>query len=305
MLLFLGQLAALGTSLSWSVTSLFFSAAARQVGSSVVNRMRLLVALAFVLVSHLVFVGRVFPFDAEPFRFQWLIFSGLVGFLIGDGLLFQAYVLIGPRLSMLMMSLAPVFAALMGLGFLGEKLTVAEWGGIALTVAGVGMVVTERAESQPGAEPTDIDSISLVGVLLGVGAAMGQAGGLLASKVGLAGAFHPLSGNAIRLSAATVAMWLATFVRGKTRSSFDSLREKPIAVRGILAGALTGPVIGVTLSLFAVQNAPVGVASTLMSLSPVILLPVDRMLYGSHIGLRAVSGTVLAFVGTALLFLKF
>jgi len=297
---YLGHFAALATSLCWSVTSLFFTDAGQRVGPPVVNRVRLLLAVIFVVVIHLLMRGEALPLGTEPFRWGWLALSGVLGFVMGDAFLFEAFVMIGPRLTWLLMSMVPVISGLLAWGLLGEDLETHQWLGVALTVSGVALVMTERQgeQSRNAGEKRPIS-----GVLLGLGAALGQASGLVTSKLGLEGAFPPLSGNLIRLLSATVVIWAFTLVRGRARSSLGAVRDQPRALASLTAGVLTGPVLGVTLSLFAVQNAPVGIASTLMSLPPVILLPVDRFLFGVKIGLRAIVGTLLAFGGTALLFL--
>ncbi len=71
----------------------------------------------------------------------------------------------------------------------------------------------------------------------------------------------------------------------------------------MIGGAFSGPFIGVTLSLVALGNAQVGVASTLMSLTPAFLLPFSAIVFKEPIWRRAVYGTVLALAGVALLFL--
>ena len=53
----------------------------------------------------------------------------------------------------------------------------------------------------------------------------------------------------------------------------------------------------------AVKNAAVGVASTLTSLAPIILIPLSRILFKERITSRAIGGTVLALAGIVLLFL--
>src|SRR5262245_37178086 len=97
----IGQIAALGTSVAWSMSSVFFTLGGRKVGSEIVNRTRLLLAVIFVSIMHLILQGRIFPYDAEPYRFALFALSGVIGYVIGDGFLFQAFVMIGPRLSML------------------------------------------------------------------------------------------------------------------------------------------------------------------------------------------------------------
>ncbi|MCZ7545940.1 MAG: DMT family transporter [Anaerolineae bacterium] len=142
-----------------------------------------------------------------------------------------------------------------------------------------------------------------MGILCGLGAALGQAGGLVTSRQGLVGDFSALSGNLIRLTTAALAIWVLASITGKARSSVTALRANPRAIWIILGGAFAGPFIGVWLSLIAVQRAPLGIASTLMSLPPVILLPVSHFLFAERITRPAVLGTFLAFVGTAILFL--
>ena len=73
---------------------------------------------------------------------------------------------------------------------------------------------------------------------------------------------------------------------------------------GLIAlGALVGPLLGVSASLFAVQHAEIGVASTLMALPPVIVLPISYFVFKEKIGWQAIAGTILAIIGVAILFL--
>ncbi len=297
-----GHIAALATSVAWTFTSTFFTLSGRQVGSMIVNRTRLLLAVVFVTLMHWLTQGQPFPVDAEPFRFGWLALSGLIGFVFGDGCLFQAFIMLGPRLSMLLMALAPVISAVLGWVLLHETLAPYELLGIALTVGGVALVVSERRnDGNPGNQVETRHYV--LGVLLGLGAALGQAGGLVCSKLGLEGDFSPLSGNLIRLTTAALAIWAFTLLRRQARASFETLKAHPRALYAITGGAIAGPFVGVWLSLIAIQKAPLGVASTLMSLPPIFLLPVGRLLFDERIGARAIAGTVVAIAGTAILFL--
>lgn len=298
----LGQLAALGTSVAWSFSSIFFTLSGRKVGSEIVNRTRLLFAVIFVAIMHLILEDNLFPIDAESFRFAWLGLSGIIGYVMGDGFLFQAFIMIGPRRSMLLMALAPVFGAIFGLVFFRETLKWHEVAGILLALGGIALVISDRQPAQPGDAERDPRHY-LIGVLSGIGAALGQAGGLAASKMGLEGDFPALSGNMIRLVAAAALVWLIALFRGHIGPGIRQLRKKPGALKTIAAGAVVGPFLGVWLSLIAVQLAPLGIAATLMSLTPVILLPISSIFFKEHIGGRAIAGTVAAFAGTAVLFL--
>ncbi len=294
-----GELAALATALCWTGSATFFTFASRRVGSVVVNRIRLLIAAVLLSATHWLVLGSPLP-AAEPQRWFWLGLSGIVGLAIGDAFLFQAYVWIGARLTMLMMSTVPILSALLAWAALGERLLPQQWAGIALTVIGLAWVA-----ARPGAQ-TDAPAARLDyrrGLLYGLGAAAGQALGMILAKEGLSGAFPPLSGNVMRMTSAAAAMWLVTLMRGQARSTAQALREKPSAWGPITAGAVAGPFFGVWLSLIAIQATEVGVASTLMALPPVFLLPVGRFVFGERVGWQAVAGTMLAMAGISLLFL--
>ena len=294
-----GQLAALSTSVLWTATSTFFTLGGRRVGSVVVNRMRLLFGFIFLLLAHFV-LGVDLPLNAEPDRIFWLSLSGIVGLLIGDALLFQALVLIGPRLGMLMLSLAPVIAAVLAWVFLGEVLSATQIFGMLLTLIGVAIVIVDGNHAR--SDPLDRRTY-LLGILMGVGSAATQAVGLITAKQGLHGDFSPLSGTLIRMFAAASVMWSLTLIRRQAGPTIRRLRAQPDAFRYIVAGSVTGPFLGVTFSLVAVQNTVVGIASTLMALPPLLLIPVGRLVFKESFGWRAVLGTLVAIVGVAVLFL--
>jgi drug/metabolite transporter (DMT)-like permease len=303
---YLGELAGLATSVCWSFTSIFFTLSGRLVGSPVVNRTRLLFALLMVSGLHWVTQGTLLPVYAESSHWGWMALSGLIGFVIGDAFLFQAFVMIGPRLSMLIMALNPVIGALLAWLLLDETLAAVELLGIGLAIGGVIWVLADRQNGESQSNPRAKEGglrYYLVGVLLGLGGAFGQAAGLVASKQGLADDFSALSGNLMRLVVSTAVIWLFTLFQGNLTPTVRALRDQPRAIRFILTGAVAGPFIGVTFSLIAVQHAPVGIASTLMSFAPIILLPLGWLFFKECITARASAGTILAVAGTAILFL--
>lgn len=298
---FVGELAALGTSLCFSFGSILFTLSGREIGSITVNRVRLLVAALLVMLLHTLSFGRPIPLNAETERWFWLGLSGFVGLALGDAFLFQAFVLIGPRLSMLMMALAPVLGAVLAWLFLGETLTALEIVGIGITLAGIMLVISERrGQNQP--EITD-NRRYIVGLLCGLGGAVGQAGGLVLSKKGLVDNFPALSGNLIRLLVALVIIWALTIINRQLINSYRTIRANPRAFLLLTGGAILGPVLGVWLSLVAVQNTNIGTASTLSSLMPIFLIPISYVVFKERVTRQAILGTVIAFAGMVVLFL--
>jgi drug/metabolite transporter (DMT)-like permease len=297
---YLGELAGLATSVMWAGTSTFFTLAGRKIGSVVLNRVRLVLALIFLVTTHWILFGDPIPPQAGAYRWMWLSLSGVIGLVLGDAFLFQAFVMIGPRLSMLLMSLAPVIATVISWIFLQEVLGFVQVLGILVTVLGIALVVSDRQQAlNNGVE----DRNYLRGVLFGLGGATGQALGLVTSKLGLVGGFPALSGNVIRMLSAAIVMWLITLVMGQAGSTIQRFFKAGRARYYVLGGAVVGPFVGVWLSLVAVQYTEVGVASTLMSLAPIFLLPVGRFVFHEEVGWKAILGTMIALGGVAILFL--
>lgn len=295
----LGELASLATAVLWTGSATFFTIAGRRLGSAVLNRTRLLLAVIFLLVTHTLLLGTPLPLDASPDRWLWLGLSGVIGLAIGDAMLFQTYVLIGPRLGLLMLSTAPLISALLAWAMLGESLLPIEWLGVVLTIAGIAWVVTR------GSGPL-LDRHQphyLQGIVLGLGAAVCQAAGLTLSKLGLGGDFPALSGVVIRMLAGFVALWGWTLLRGQIGETFTCWSQDRGALVPAVAGAIVGPFLGVWMSLIGVQLARVGVASTIMALPPVFLLPVSHFILKEDINWQAWAGTFVAIAGSALLFL--
>ena len=316
----LGELAALGTALLWALTYVQFTIAVRRIGPGRLNRLRLLAALVFLAVVHGVLYRTPVPLDAGAGRWGWLILSGVIGFAISDALLFTAMLHLGAHRTSLMMALVPVVSALLAWGLFGEVLTWIQMLAGLVTVGGVALVIsatrtadspsTDDAPSADGApsagaaSPTDGGARRvLVGVLFAGGAAVAQSLRYILSKQGMSGGFPVVSANVMQILSATVAVWIVALVRRDVRGSFRAMIERR-ALRPTVGGALTGPFLGVTLSLVALSSAPVGIASTLMALAPVALLPLSWFLFRERITLRAIAGTVLAVGGVALLFLS-
>lgn len=314
---FIGEVAGLLTSLCFTGTAIFLSRAAGQVGAMVVNRARVVIALVFLVVLNLIFYRQLLPFDAGLNRWLWLGISGVIGLAIGDAFLFQAFTSIGPRLGLLLLSLSTVFGVLEAWLFFGEVLHLGEIAGIALALAGMAWVIWEngtgpnerggaglgsaRAEQNGRSRPAP--TISISGIAFGILAALGQATGLVFSKQGMLGSFSPISGNLIRMLAAAIALWLMAALQKQAGSTVSTLRANPGSLRLLALAALIGPVAGVSLSLLAVQNTAVGVASVLTSLAPIFMLPFSHFVLKERLGWQAVAGTLLAMIGVVILFL--
>jgi len=291
---FTGELAAVSAALCWTVTSLAFESAGKRVGSLQVNLIRLV--LAFIFLSGMSFFanGNLFPVDATGSAWLFLALSGVAGFLVGDLLLFQALVVVGSRVSMLVMTLAPVFTAILARIILGEELAMSSFFGMMLTISGIIFVVSgKKGEGER--------KITKYGLSLAVGGAFGQALGLVLSKLGMKD-YSAISSTQIRVIAGIIGFSIIFTMLKKWPLILSSVKNIP-AMKRITTGAFFGPFMGVTFSLLAVQNTNAGIAATLMSLAPVFILVPSRFIFKEKIKIREIAGAVIAFSGVAVIFL--
>lgn len=200
-----GEIAALFTAVFWTITSLSFESAGRKVGSLAVNLIRL--AFAFIIYCFLNYFtrGAFLPIDAGTERWAWLALSGLVGFVFGDLLLFQSYVVIGARIAMLIMALAPPITAFVSWLLLGEVLSLMNWIGMIVTLAGISIVILKRETSEnPESKKIRITTnYSIKGIMLAFGGAIGQGVGLVLSKKGM-GNYDAFAASHIRVIAGLI-----------------------------------------------------------------------------------------------------
>jgi len=75
------------------------------------------------------------------------------------------------------------------------------------------------------------------------------------------------------------------------------------ALKATVTGTILGPVLGITSSLIAITYTKIGIASTLMSTMPIIMLPIVRYYYKETLSWRAISGAIVAVIGIAILLL--
>ena len=301
----IGELAALLTAVCFSASSIFFTRAGKIYGALVSNRLRLAVAVILLVTTHWIIFGYPIPVDAGIERWLWLGSSGIIGLAIGDFFLFQAYVTIGPRLGLLFLSLSPAVATVLAWFVLGETLDAGSILGILLTLAGITWVVLEsnpNGKSSSLNVPSEYQKTYRKGIIAGLLAATGQAVGVVLAKNGLTGDFPALSGNVIRMTAAFVTLWGATILQRQVSMTVQRVKQEKSGMLYILGGAFFGPLIGVSLSLFAIQNTNVGIASTIIALPPIFLLPVGHFVFKEKITWQAVAGTLLAIGGVVLLF---
>jgi drug/metabolite transporter (DMT)-like permease len=293
----IGEFAALFTAFCWTITALAFESASNKIGSLAVNVIRLIIGLIFLSIYAYIRRGLLLPVDASSENWIWLILSGLVGFVFGDLFLFKSYTIISSRFSMLIMTLVPPLTALFGWIILGERLSFFNYVGMIMTFAGIALAIFSRENKN---EKLTL-KIAPKGILYAFFGAIGQALGLVLSKFGMLD-YDPFAATQIRIIAGIFGFGLLVSFLGRWRGVYNSIFHIK-AITGVTAGAFFGPFLGVSFSLIAVKHTQTGIASTIIAIIPILLIPPAILIYKQKVSLVEMLGAIVSVGGVAMFFI--
>jgi drug/metabolite transporter (DMT)-like permease len=206
---------------------------------------------------------------------------------------------------MLIMSLAPPIAALIGWIALGEQLNLRQGFGMILTFVGIAVVILRREYSDPeqtnGTRKKIKFSYPIAGLLLAFGGALGQGGGLVLSKYGM-GDYNVVSAVQIRVITGVVGFTALFFILNRWKALAEAIKNRK-AMGRLSIGAFFGPFLGVSFSLWAVKFTTTGVASAIMSIVPVLIIPASWLIHREKITFKELIGPIVAICGVFLFFL--
>lgn len=305
-----GEIIALLSALSCTATALYASEASNRLGTMTVNVIRLFLASIFLAAGLWMTLGCPYPVYADGRTWLFLALSALVGYVFGDYCLFNSYLVIGPKTGQLFMTLAPPIAAVAGWMMLGEKMSWTAWIAMAVTISGIAVSILGKEDEKIRL------SIPFKGILLGIGAGLGQGVGLVLSKIGMTHYSASIPDDAPGM-AETMMPFASTMIRAvigcigfliimAIQKDLGELRTAAADRKGMKYAALTtlfGPVIGVSLSLMAVRYTETGIASTLMALTPVLIIIPYSIIYRQKITVKEVIGVAISMAGVAMFFM--
>lgn len=308
---YIGELISLVVSVLWTISALASEVGSKHLGVYVLNVWRLGLSLLFAGLLLWATMGAPTPVYAGSEAWTWLLLSGVVGYFFGDYCLFSSYLVIGSRFGMLFMTLAPMFTAFFAWLMLGQQLSWKALLAMVVTLSGIAITVFHRG----GGHKVSL-SLPLKGVLFGLGAALGQGAGLVMSMIGLnhyradvpsdmlpqMETWLPFAANMIRCLAGTLCFTVCLLWRGEMHLMAES-RHDHKGLLAMLCAVFVGPFFGVSLSLMAVQYTAAGIASTLMALTPIMILLPSKWLFHQPITWKAVAGAVISCIGVSLFFL--
>ena len=309
-MLYLGEVISLGVAVSWTITALFAEVASKRLGALQLNVIRMFLSLLMLGSTLWWFTGSFLPLHADATTWFWLSLSGFVGYLLGDYCLFNSYILIGSRFGQLFMTLAPPTAAVAAWMILGETLSVQALLGMAVTLTGISISVLNKGTSHKFSL-----KLPLKGVLFGIGAGIGQGVGLVLSKVGMnhyesyipmdEGAVMdmlPFASTFMRAVTGAIGFLLVMMIQKKLHTLFQAVSDGK-GMGAAVGATITGPFIGVAFSLMAVQYTEAGIASTLMALTPILILWPSHFFFGQQVTFKEIIGACISVFGASLFFI--
>ncbi len=295
-----GEIFAVATSFMWTISAMAFESGGKKIGSLPLNLIRLLFALVFISIYSYFTRGLPFATDADLNTWLWLSLSGVVGLVIGDLMLFRAYILVGARISMLILSLVPPITAFLGWLVLDEKLKGQQLIAMLITLVGICIVLLSKKTPKESDKTDKKKTKNIIGYLLAFGGAAGQAGGLVLSKKGM-GNYDAFASTQIRIIAGIIGFVIIISFAKLWRKTFAGIKNIP-AMKSIALGSLAGPFLGVSFSLIAVQFIETGIAATLSSLAPVVIILPSMIIFKEKISKLEIIGAIISVIGVALFF---
>ncbi|MEC9485373.1 MAG: DMT family transporter [Candidatus Izemoplasma sp.] len=294
--MYIGELISIGTALCWTITVVSFEFAGKRVGSLSVNFIRLIMGFVFLGFILLAFGDGFIPLSMSNTAWSWLFLSGIIGLFIGDMFLFQAFVDVGGRISLLIMSMVPVISTILGYFFFEEVLSVLEFIGMAITLSAIAIAILLKKPKRERFHPHMVR-----GIMFAFIGAIAQAIGLVFSKIGM-GEGSAFAATQIRIIAATIGFLLVLSWR-KTWPDVGRATRNTSAMVFLAIGALFGPVLGVSSSLWALQYTEMGIATTIAQTNVIMIIPFSIMFFKEEVSYKEVLASVVAFMGVALLFI--
>ena len=276
---------------------------ARQVGGIEANFWRITLATIFLTIWAFTF-GH--GFDGAP---GWFMLSGLFGIGLGDSAYFQALPRLGSRRTVLLTQcLTAPFAALIEFFWLGTKMNLTEILCVAVILAGVALAL--KPEDHLKISPRDWK----IGLFASVFGALGAACGAVVIRKGYA-AIHAaglhvdagttgyqrvLGGILVPTLMLLAFKWRSARAHGPAFSgdTVQISRDKWQRIwPWVLMNALAGQTLGVTCMQWALQTTQAGIVTAIIATTPIVLLPMTRIVEGEKIGLRALFGALTAVGG--------
>ncbi len=282
-----GEIFALLASFLWAFTAIFFTKASRILGVLKINIGRLFLGNIYLFFT-LIFLNKGFSLSYE--QFFYLSLSGIIGLALGDWFLFESFLLLGSQLTMLIFTSSPIITILLSYIFLKEKLNLLNFIGVFFILLGIVLALIKKGEKK----------FVFKGVMFAFLGGLMQSIGLVLAKKALNTGIDTLLATFYRMLPAFFSLLIIlSFIKFKDRE-----QERDKKFYGFLfmfLGSLVGPYLGVWFSQIAIKYASTGISATLLSLSPIFLIPLNCLFEKEKISNLRIIGTFISIFGVYIL----
>ncbi|MCR4676444.1 MAG: DMT family transporter, partial [Sphaerochaetaceae bacterium] len=263
--------------------------------SDMIGYVRMFVAVPLGFILLLLFEGS-FPTGYSVQTYLMAFLSGFIGFFLCDYFMFKAIVTIGSRETAVIMTLNPALTAVMSFFIFSEILTGTQILGMVITISGVVLMVF----GEKGTKEKTENSVLKTGLICAFLGAVLQSVSDITAKAALSDV-PSVSTNMLRLLGGLAAWIVFGFIKRKDFAvQFKTFKDSRYVLM-MFFSVLLGPVLGVTLTLKAMEMIPAGVVRSLSQTSPVFLIPVD-LIRKKKVSALSLVGTLVSVAGVVLLF---
>jgi drug/metabolite transporter (DMT)-like permease len=286
----LGAACALGAALAWSVTSLLARTLMPHYGSVTINAVRSGLAGGLLLTCVVVVDGPETLVAMSASTFLLLALSIVAAIGIGDTVFLESTRAIGLGRAMTIGTTYPLGAALLAAALLDERITMPVALGTLLTLGGVALIVSVRADGEARPER----------LWFGVGTAVVASAAWAVSTVMMKAPLHeiePLTAQAVRLPLASALLFLTPWARG-AGVALRRAGRGPLVRIGVLSVVTAASSV---LFVAGIKYAGVTVGAVLSSTAPLFALPLGVLFLGERASPWTVLGALVAVGGIAVL----
>jgi len=295
--LLIGQILAIIAALTYAENSIIYSYLGNKVSVKASVHIRLWIAAPIIIFIALISEGNFFV-DATLSNWIVLLLSGFLGYFLCDSLLFWAFTNIGPRETLVIMTLNPIFSSILSFFFFKESLSVLQIFAILITITGIVVLILSQNKEEDESRKKN----QIKGTIFAFLAAIFQASSNILSKSALSN-LGPVSSNSIRMIGGLVgAVIFAVFIRKEFKNDFVVFKDRK-NLSLLLIASITGPVLGMSLLMTSFNYSPVGLVTAIVQISPVFILLYELIFMKKRVRAFAIFGTLISVIGVAMMFL--
>ncbi len=282
----LGYLIAFLAMIAGTLSTIPFTDAARKWGAVAINHFRLL--LGFIVLSAIVMIlDKKSPITLfttpSSTEYAYLCTSGIIGLVVGDYFGFHCLAILGAKRFSIFNTIAPGAALAFGFLLVGESIDFIGIIGMAISIGGMIWFIQASDTREIDAHIVHEYGKRSKGVLFGVLSGLFQGFHMALAKKALTDEsvhISPVHATWIRVLGAVTAYFIFTFLTGRFKEKvINPIRAEKSTIPKATLATIFGLVLSIILVMWSLSLCKVAIAQTIISLSPILIMPVAYFLY--------------------------